>query len=134
MTAKKKTPVKKKPTVKRCPTEADEQKGFVTWFRHRFPGVIIFHINNSATSAVRGKKLKDLGVVSGIPDLFIPAFRCFVEMKRTVGGTVSSSQAEMMLYLKRVGYRCIVGYGATDASKKVLKALESGKFNTDGFV
>lgn len=123
MTTKRKTTVKRKPPVKKVATEAEEQKGFVTWFRYRFPGVIIFHINNSSTSAVRGRKLKEQGVVSGIPDLFIPAFKCFVEMKRTVGGTLSPTQVEMIKYLKSVGYTCIVGYGAEDASKKILKLM-----------
>jgi hypothetical protein len=69
-------------------------------------------------------KLKKLGVVPGIPDLMIPAWKIFIEMKRTSGGVVSPAQKEIMAYLERVGYRCFVCKGATEASIKVLKFLE----------
>lgn len=65
-----------------------------------------------------------MGVVAGIPDLFIPAWNLYIELKREKGGVVSEAQKKIMAYLSRHGYTCIIGYGATDASIKVLKFLE----------
>ncbi len=70
-----------------------------------------------------------MGVVAGIPDLFIPAWRVFIELKREKGGVVSEEQKKIMAYLTRVGYTCIIGYGATDTSVKVLKFLEEREKN-----
>lgn len=65
-----------------------------------------------------------MGVVAGIPDLFVPAWMLYIELKREKGGVVSEAQKKIMSYLTRVGYTCIVGHGATDTSAKVLKFLE----------
>jgi hypothetical protein len=103
-------------------SEHSEQVGFVMWFRLKFPDVLIFAIpNGSQRSKVTGKHLKDEGVVPGIPDLYIPAWKVWVEMKREYGGTLSDVQEGVIHYLKSIGDTVIVGYGATDASKKILE-------------
>jgi hypothetical protein len=68
-----------------------------------------------------------MGVVAGIPDLFIPAWKLYIELKREKGGVVSPDQKKIMLYLQKVGYTCLVCKGATDASIQVLKFLEEGE-------
>jgi hypothetical protein len=65
-----------------------------------------------------------MGVVAGIPDLFIPSWMLYIEMKREKGGVVSEAQKKIISYLARHGYSCLVCKGATDASIKVLKFLE----------
>ena len=65
-----------------------------------------------------------MGVVPGIPDLFIPAWKLYIELKREKGGVVSEVQKKIMAYLTRHGYTCMVCHGATDASIQVLKFLE----------
>lgn len=66
-------------------------------------------------------RLKEEGVVPGIPDLFIPEWRTWIEMKRTKGCVISDAQRGVIEYLERVGYNVIVGYGAEDASRKILE-------------
>ena len=69
-------------------------------------------------------KLKKMGVVAGIPDLFIPAWKLYIELKREKGGVISPAQNKIISYLQRVGYTVFVCHGATEASVEVLKFLE----------
>ena len=106
------------------PTESEEQIGFVTWWNLKFPDVLCFHIPNGGYRDVAtATRFKKEGVVPGVPDLFIPKYRLFVEMKRVKNGVVSKEQQGIMEYLDHVGYRCIVGYGAEDASRKVMEII-----------
>lgn len=110
------------------PTEHAEQVGFVQWFRARFPRVLIFAIPNGEKRSISvAKRLKAEGVVRGVPDLFIPEWRLWVEMKRSKGGRLSPEQKEMITYLEIIGHKTIVGNGAEDASKQVLEWLGSLK-------
>ena len=98
------------------PSEHDEQVGLVNWFRGRFRGVLIFAIPNGEKRAISvAKRLKAEGVVSGIPDLFVPQWKLWVEMKRASGGRLSPAQKETIEYLERIGDTVIVGKGARDA-------------------
>lgn len=107
-------------------SESDEQIGFVQWFEAKFQGVRIFHIPNGGHRTMSvAKKLKAEGVKSGVPDLFVPHWRLWIEMKRTKGGRLSPEQKDWIEYLEGVGYTVIVGYGATDTSRKVLEWLSS---------
>ncbi len=103
-------------------TESAEQIGFVRWFRKRFPGVLIYAIPNGTK---RGWKtaltLKEEGVVAGIPDLHIPEWSLWIEMKRTKGGRISDPQKEMIEYLESIGQTVLVAHGTEEASRKVLK-------------
>ena len=106
-------------TSKTYPSEHDEQVGFVNWFRAKFAGVLIFAVPNGGKRSISaGKKFKAEGVVAGVPDLFIPEWNLWVEMKRESGGRLSPDQKEMIAYLERIGHCVIVGKGAADASKK----------------
>ena len=106
------------------PSEHKEQAGFVTWFRSRWPRVVIFAIpNGGKRNITTAKNLKLEGVMPGVPDLFIPAWSMWIEMKRQKGGRLSPEQEEMINYLESIGHRVIVGYGATDASEKLLNFL-----------
>lgn len=88
-----------------------EQVTAVRWFRDNYPGVLIFAIpNGGQRSRTAGYKLKLEGVVAGVPDLFIPEWRLFVEMKKE-GGRLSPAQKEQIAYLSSVGYRCLVCHG-----------------------
>jgi len=110
------------------PSEHDEQAGFVQWFRAKWPRVLIFAIPNGGKRNIStAKKLKLEGVVPGVPDLFIPAWGIWIEMKRQKGGRTSSDQDDMISYLESIGHRVIVGYGATDASDKLLSILNMGR-------
>jgi hypothetical protein len=98
-----------------------EQIGFVDWFRRKFPNILIFAIPNGGVRDIgTAIKLKDEGVVRGIPDLMIPAFKIFIEFKRKKGGVVSKDQEHIIEYLQRHGYTVYICYGAEDASRRVL--------------
>jgi hypothetical protein len=96
----------------------------VQWFRTKWPRVVIFAIpNGGKRNITTAKNLKREGVVPGVPDLFIPAWGLWIEMKRQKGGRLSPDQDEMIAYLDSIGHRVIVGYGAADASEKLLAFL-----------
>ena len=102
------------------PTEHAEQSAFVAWFRASFKDVRIFAIpNGSPRNIVIAQKLKLEGVSPGVPDLFIPAWRLWIEFKRVRGGTVSTEQDGWMTYLSECGYVCFVARGCEDGKKKI---------------
>ena len=107
---------------KTSPSEHSEQVGFINWFRVKYPQVLIFAIPNGEKRAITvAKRLKAEGVVRGIPDLYIPAWNLWVEMKRISGGRLSPEQRGMIQYLEGIGQKVIVAKGAADASKQILE-------------
>ena len=113
----------------KLPTEHDEQCGVVSWFRHQFPRVLIFAIPNGEKRSLSvAKRLKAEGVKRGIPDLYIPEWNLWVEMKRRKGGVLSKDQKNVIGYLESIGHTVIVGRGAADASAQIL-AFVKEKFD-----
>ena len=112
----------------RIKTEHEEQRELVRWFRQTWPGVRIFAIpNGGARSKATAGRLKAEGVASGVPDLFVPAWRLWVEMKRVKGGSLSAEQKDWIQYLESVNYRCIVGKGAEDAQRQLQAFFDHHK-------
>jgi hypothetical protein len=110
------------------PSETEEQEGFVNWFRAKFPAVLIFAIPNGGHRAIStAKRLKAEGVVPGIPDLHVPAWRLWVEMKRVKGGKLSAEQVAMIGHLESIGHKVIVGKGAEDASAQIVEWIKAHK-------
>ena len=106
--------------VTSIPTEHMEQVRFVQWFKRSNPDVLIFAIpNGGQRAAAVAAKLKAEGVVPGVPDLFIPEWHLWVEMKRVKGGVVSKEQQSMIKYLESVNYCVIVAKGADEAIRQV---------------
>lgn len=102
-------------------TEHEEQREFVSWFRKRYPGVLIFAIPNGGhRSKATAARLKAEGVVPGVPDLCIPEWMVFIEMKRRKGGRLSKDQKNVMDQLQAAGYSCYVCAGADEAREVVL--------------
>lgn len=111
-------------------TEHEEQREFVKWFRQTWPEVLIHAIpNGGARSKATAGRLKAEGVVAGMPDLFIPAWLLWIEMKRTKGGSLSKEQKDCITYLKSEGHYVIVGRGDADARAKVT-GFNFEKINT----
>ena len=101
-------------------SEHVEQREFVEWFRKTYPGVLIFAIpNGGKRGAAAAARLQLEGVVPGVPDLFVPAWWLWIEMKREDGGTVSTDQEKIMGHLEECGYTCVVARGDADAREKV---------------
>ena len=105
-------------------TEHEEQREFVSWFRQNFPGVRIFAIpNGGARSKAQGTRLKLEGVSPGVPDLMVPAWDLWIEMKRTKNSRVDHDQKDWHAYLEEIGDGVIVAYGCEDAKAQILSRL-----------
>lgn len=88
--------------------------------------MLIFAIPNGDHRAITtAKRLKAEGVVAGVPDLFIPQWDLWIEMKRREGGRLSEDQLRIIAHLQLVGHHVIVGKGAEDASRQVLAWVEN---------
>ena len=108
--------------VLKIPTEHQEQVEFVQWFRRQYPDVRIFAIpNGESRSQSAGARLKAEGVSAGVPDLFIPAWNTWIEMKRSKGGSVSEKQKDWLAYLESVGHQVFVCKGANSAKEIAQK-------------
>lgn len=107
-------------------SESHEQQEVVKWFRQTYPDVLIHSIPNGGSRSIsEACRLKCEGVVKGIPDLFIPAWRLWVEMKKVKGGVVSEEQKSVINYLQGVGYSVIVCAGAEEAKRQIAKHGET---------
>lgn len=103
-------------TTNTIPSEDHEQMMLVQWFRRTYQGVLIFSVPNGGhRHPAVAAKMKATGVIKGVPDLFVPAWRLWVEMKRSKGGSLSPDQKDVIKQLESVGYWVIVGKGAEDA-------------------
>tara|TARA_R110000823_G_scaffold87271_1_gene194819 strand:- start:216 stop:602 length:387 start_codon:yes stop_codon:yes gene_type:complete len=109
------------PKIK-SPSEDMEQAWLIKWFRRQYPAVRIFAIPNGGHRRLSvAVKLKATGVSPGVPDLQIPAWNLWVEMKRSDGvpSDVRANQREWIEYLIGVGHTVIIGYGWEDAQRKI---------------
>ena len=106
-------------------SEDHEQMLFVQWFKRTYPTVKIMSIPNGGHRHIAvAAKMKATGQSPGVPDIFIPAWLCWIEMKKATGGTVSPAQKDWIAYLEGIGHRCIVGRGFDDARRQI-EALET---------
>ena len=97
-----------------------EQVRLVSWFRRSYPSVRVFAIPNGGhRGASQGAALKAEGVSPGLPDLFVPEWLLWVEMKREAGGIVSPVQKDWIAYLESIGHRVIIGHGFEDAKRQI---------------
>lgn len=111
--------------TERIPTEHEEQRQLVMWFRQNYSPVRIFAIpNGGLRTKTVAAKLKVEGVSPGVPDLLIPAWRLWIEMKRIKGGRLSPDQKDWIAYLEANGYTCLVCHGCEDAKKQIEQFLD----------
>lgn len=110
------------------PSEHAEQVTFVAWFKLTYPNVLIFAIpNGGLRNIVTAQRLKMEGVVPGVPDLFMPEWKLFIEMKKSKGGRVSTEQKNIMDYLRKYGYQAEVCNGFDEAKKFIENFVDSGR-------
>lgn len=103
------------------PSEDHEQMLFVQWFKRTYPSIRIMSIPAGGHRHIAvAAKMKATGQAKGVPDLFIPAWKLWVEMKRQKGGVVSAEQKDWIAYLESVGYTTLVCKGAQDAKDKII--------------
>lgn len=107
-------------------SEHYEQCLLVSWFRQTWPSVRILAIPNGGhRSKSVAARLKAEGVSRGVPDLFVPEWRLWIEVKRTRGEKISEFQESWMEYLECVNYWCIVVKGANDGKHQITNFYES---------
>ncbi len=98
------------------------QVQLVSWFRREYPTVRIFAIPNGGhRSAPQGAALKSEGVSAGVPDLYVPEWALWIEMKKLTGGVVSPAQKDWIAYLTRIDHKVIVGRGFEHAKAQILE-------------
>jgi hypothetical protein len=103
----------------------------VSWFRKTFPDVRIFAIPNGGKRSKReAERLKLEGVSPGVPDLFVPQWRLWIEMKAAKGGRLSFEQSDWVDHLNDMGDRhwAYVCAGHLEAIDRVKR------FTGDGLV
>lgn len=104
----------------RTPSEHLEQVTLVNELRKRYP--LTHAISNGGyRTKTTAKRLKEEGVLSGVPDLFIPELALYVELKRTKGGKLSAQQKSFIESLKNTPCRAIVAHGYQDAIAQIEK-------------
>lgn len=104
------------------------QCAFVKAFRIQFPDILMWHTpNGGMRNIAEAAKFKRMGVLPGIPDVFIAEPRrgkhgMFIELK-TEKGAVSEYQKKILPKLEGVGYAvavCIGWEAALTAAKAYL--------------
>lgn len=110
-------------------SESTEQARVVAYFRAKYPKYLIFSIPNGThiKSHAGRAKAKREGLLSGIPDLMIPApidnnwSGLFIEMKdiKKTMCSVSASQKDKLEHLDKLGYYATWCAGADDAIKVI---------------
>ena len=103
-----------------------EQKEFMITFRKKYPGVFVFAIpNGGRDSYATINYFYEEGLYPGIPDLNIPQWDLWVEMK-TMKGLLRDNQQACIKELLAIGQNVIVGYTCTNALEKIELFLDSG--------
>lgn len=110
-------------------SEHQEQVKFVKWLRVTHPDLLIHSIPNGANLAgsqlqrcKQWNKLRAEGALSGVPDLFIPELRLYIEMKSATG-KLSDAQKKVIPKLEKAGYKVAVCYSGDQAISLVKSLL-----------
>ena len=108
------------------PTEDLEQINLVLYLKYNYPDLLFWHTpSGGSRNKIEAVKIKRLGGLAGIPDLFFPSLKLFIELKRVKGGVVSKEQKEVMSKLTEIGYTCYVAKGFEEAKKIILKHIDN---------
>lgn len=106
--------------------EHHHQVAFIAWARCNYPDVLVFAIpNGGARNKLTGFKLKQEGVLAGIPDIFVADGKpgLFIELKQPEKGVISKAQKEVIQRLTHAGYPTVVCYGVDEAKAALTKYL-----------
>lgn len=121
-------------------SEDTEQINVISWAKwqqQKHPELELLHHcpNGGSRNKAEAVKLKQMGVVAGVPDLNLPVPKgiyngLYIEMKYD-RGTLQESQKSMLKALAAVGHYCVVCYGADEAIKILeeyvnLKPIDTG--------
>jgi hypothetical protein len=112
-------------------TESQEQKQLIQWCRTDPRLQFLFHIPNESVGGqgwlIRNRQM---GVRSGVPDLFYPVpmhgyHGMFIEMKTKKGGRLSQDQKKWIHALESLGYRCVVARGWEEAKEALEEYIHA---------
>jgi hypothetical protein len=111
-------------------TETNYQQQVVEWARlahmsGKYPNLDLLHcsLNGVKLSALQATKSKQQGMLSGVPDLFLPVpiggyHGLFIEMK-SEKGRLSTNQTWFLSKVELLGYKIAVCYSANEAIKTI---------------
>lgn len=104
------------------PTESQEQITFIQWMRMQYPQHRVIAIpNGGVRNIVTAARLKREGCSAGVPDMFVPSLKLWIELKRVKGGSVSKEQKDWLHYLSECGYIAVVCRGCEEAMNAVIE-------------
>ena len=108
--------------------EAAEQENVIKWARDNektYPFLWMLHssLNGVKLSKIQAGKAKASGMLSGVPDLFLPVPRgsfcgLYIEMKSATG-RIMPSQSRYLKAVSDFGYNAVVCYSANEAIKTI---------------
>lgn len=122
-------------------SEDTEQITVIQWAQYQtgaHPELKLLHHcpNGGSRNKAEAVKLKQMGVVAGIPDLCLPVPKgiyngLYIEMKYG-NGRLEKSQKNMLKELAAAGHYCTVCYGAEEAIEVLkeycnLKTIDTGR-------
>lgn len=122
-------------------SEETEQVNIIEWARWQIsshPELTLLHHcpNGGSRNKAEAIKLKQMGVIAGVPDLHLPVPKgiyagLYIELKYNKG-RLESSQREFLKLAARYGNYCAVCYGAEEAIRVIneyigLKIIDTGK-------
>lgn len=108
-------------------TEHEEQRNFVSWFKKTFHEWIYAIPNGGARDIITASRMKVEGVSPGVPDLCIPSWRLYIEMKKVQGGTVSNQQKGWIKHLSETGYTALIANGCDQAKAQIEEYYRNGR-------
>jgi hypothetical protein len=92
--------------------EETTQKVIVNYCKQN--NILVAGYNGNSKNAIQGKINKDMGILKGYPDLFIPQFRLYLELKSKTGKP-TSTQLEIHEKLRSWGYIVEIPRSAKEA-------------------
>ena len=108
--------------------EAAEQENVIKWARDNektYPFLWMLHssLNGVKLSKIQAGKAKASGMLSGVPDLFLPVPRgsfcgLYIEMKSATG-RIMPSQSRYLKAVSDFGYSAVVCYSASEAIETI---------------
>ncbi len=123
---RKKTTLRKKTTsLELQPTEYQQQVAFVGWLRLKYPRLTIFHVaNGEYRTKFTASKLRRMGVLPGVFDLYLMDYHLFIEFKRSKSQKLTPAQSHFEENAKSTGHSTLVVHGLDDAIYKMENFMD----------
>lgn len=103
-------------------TESQEQAAFVKWLELSYPKERFFAIpNEGKRNIATAMRMKREGLKAGVPDMYFPRLKLWIEMKKRKGGQLTKAQKSWIEYLKNIGDDVQVCKGFEEARDVFLK-------------